>query len=166
MLEQEPRFLVDEMLQRLGRWLRTAGYDTVIATDAKPDYYLLRQAIDEGRLLITRDRELSQHRSAKNNVILLESDSLEACAKELCNKVPVDWHYDPFTRCMVCNTLMDDATPEQMKSAPDDVQEYVDAAYYCPECNQVFWDGSHVRRMRTHLDDWYQKFSREPLINP
>jgi hypothetical protein len=28
---QVPRFLCDEMLRGLGRWLRAAGYDTVIA---------------------------------------------------------------------------------------------------------------------------------------
>lgn len=158
-MAQEPRFLVDEMLQRLGRWLRAAGYDTVIATDASPDYYLLRQAIDEGRLLITRDRELSQHRRAKGHVILLTADSLEACARELSEKFPIDWQHDPFTRCMVCNTPMQPASPQQLESAPEDVQQLVDAAYYCPCCNQVFWDGSHVKRMRHHLDDWQRKFS-------
>lgn len=53
MASEEPGFLVDEMLQRLGPWLRAAGYDTRIATHAEADYYLLRQAIDEGRLLLT-----------------------------------------------------------------------------------------------------------------
>ena len=52
------------MLQRLGRWLRAAGYDTLIARNAESDYELLRQALDEGRLLITRDRELAKHRRA------------------------------------------------------------------------------------------------------
>ena len=158
-MSEAPKFLVDEMLQRLGRWLRAAGYDVLIATDAKPDYYLLRQAINEDRLLITRDRELSQHRSASNHVILLESDSLENCAAELSQKARIDWHHNPFTRCMVCNTVMSNATPEQLRSAPGDIQDSPDAVYYCPECKQVFWDGSHVKRMQNHLDDWHSKFS-------
>jgi len=147
------------MLQRLGRWLRAAGYDTVIATDAEPDYYLLRQAIEQDRLLVTRDRELSQHRSARDNVILLDCDSLEECAEELSRQVDIDWHHNPFTRCMVCNTLMSDATPEQLQNAPEDIRASTDAVFYCPECKQVFWDGSHVKRMQHHLDDWYNKFS-------
>jgi hypothetical protein len=31
-----PRFLCDEMLHGLGRWLRAAGYDTVIAESGIP----------------------------------------------------------------------------------------------------------------------------------
>lgn len=158
-LLEEPKFLVDEMLQRLGRWLRAAGYDTVIATDAEPDYYLLRQAINEGRILITRDRELSLHRSAKDNVILLECDSLEDCAKALSDQISIDWHHQPFTRCMVCNTPMSSATNEQIQSAPKDIRDSDDAIYYCPQCRQVFWDGSHVKRMQRHLDDWQNKFT-------
>jgi uncharacterized protein with PIN domain len=158
-LAEEPKFLVDEMLQRLGRWLRAAGYDTVIATDAEPDYYLLRQAIDEGRILVTRDRELSQHRSARDNVILLECDALEDCARELSEKVSIDWQHQPFTRCMVCNTPMSSATSEQIQSAPEDVRDSDDAVFYCPQCRQVFWDGSHVKRMQRHLDDWKNKYT-------
>lgn len=155
----QPKFLVDEMLFRLGRWLRAAGYDTVIATDAKPDYYLLRQAIDEDRLLVTCDRELSEHRSAKDRVIFLNSDNLEANARELCDKVAINWQQAPFTRCLVCNTVLVDADEEQLNQVPPQTREHLEMACYCPECRQVFWEGSHVKRMQHHLHDWQEKFS-------
>jgi len=154
-----PKFLVDEMLQRLGRWLRAAGYDTVIATNGESDYYLLRRAIDENRLLITKDIKLSQHRSARNHVIVLCSDTLEANAEELANQIDIDWTYQPFTRCMVCNTLLTAATQQQRNEMPDMAKAHTDHAYYCSQCNQVYWEGSHVRRMRTHLAEWHNKFS-------
>mgnify|MGYP001115281489 CR=1 FL=1 len=157
-----PKFLCDEMLQRLGSWLRAAGYDTVIAKDAVDDYLILRQAIEEGRLLITRDRELALHRRAKGTVILLEADGLEACAAALSEQVPVDWLRAPFTRCMNCNTPLIDATPQQIRSLPLKNKEHIDAAFYCPECKQVFWDGSHVKRMRKHLTDWADRYSPHP----
>lgn len=155
-----PRFLVDEMLQRLGRWLRAAGYDTLIAEDAEADYYLLRQALAEGRYLITRDRKLIEHRRAPGTVILLESERLEEQARELGAYIAVDWHHAPFTRCMVCNTPLVDASPAQRRQIPPGSREQIDAAFYCPFCRQVFWEGSHVKRMRRHLDDWYDKFTR------
>ncbi|MBI1422841.1 MAG: hypothetical protein GC149_05180 [Gammaproteobacteria bacterium] len=156
MTSDVPKFLVDEMLQRLGRWLRAAGYDTVIATNAAPDYYLLRQAIDEDRLLLTCDRELMQHRRAPEHVILLRGTTLEECVQELSRQLHLDWQYDPFSRCLVCNSLLLSATPEQQEQAPDSVTERELPALYCPTCQQVFWEGSHVKRMRHQLDTWQQ----------
>ena len=151
---QIPAFLCDEMLQRLGRWLRAAGYDVVMAVEGETDYELLRQAIEEKRLLITRDREMAKMRRAKDTVILLQADSLEACAKELAERLTVNWQFDPFSRCLQCNTLLTNATTDQCQDVPEDIKTPV---YYCPDCQQVFWDGSHVQRMREHLVRWQAK---------
>jgi len=154
-----PKFFCDEMLQRLGSWLRAAGYDTLIAKDAEADYHLLRQAIDEDRLLITRDKELSEHRRAKGTVIYIEGDNLEQCAAALSAKIEINWLLEPFSRCMNCNTILIDATPQQIRALPLQRKEHIDAAFYCPQCKQVFWDGSHVKRMHRHLTDWAKKYS-------
>ena len=61
---EEPRFLVDVPLQRLGRWLRAAGYDSEFAEDFNSEYYLLRKAINEGRLLLTQNPDLAELRRA------------------------------------------------------------------------------------------------------
>ena len=149
--QQIPTFLCDEMLQRLGRWLRAAGYDVVMPNEGESDYELLRRAIDEQRLLITRDRELAKMRRADNTVVLLQSDSLEACAQELAEKLSINWLMDPFSRCLQCNSLLTPASKDQYSDVPDDIDSPV---YYCPSCQQVFWDGSHVQRMRDHLARW------------
>lgn len=159
MTSEAPKFLVDEMLQRLGRWLRAAGYDTRIAHDASPDYYLLRQAIEEDRQLITRDRKILEHRRAANHVILLECSSLEECVQVLSRQFPINWEYKPFSRCLVCNTPLHQATPDQKRKAPASVHERALPARYCPTCQQVFWTGSHVKRMHRQLARWQQ--SRE-----
>ena len=158
---EEPKFLVDEMLQRLGRWLRAAGYDTTIAQDAQSDYYLLRQAIDEGRLLLTKDIELTKHRRAHGTVMLLSGDTMDEYARQLSDELGIDWTHNPFTRCMVCNSLLTHATAEQLANMPEMAKEHNDEAWYCKQCNQVFWDGSHVKRMRGHLSDWHQKFTAQ-----
>lgn len=146
-----PTFLCDEMLQRLGRWLRAAGYDVVMPNEGESDYELLRRAIDEHRLLITRDRELANMRRANDTVVLLQADSLEASAEELAERLSINWQLAPFTRCLQCNTLLAPATTSQQHEVPDDIEGPV---YYCPSCKQVFWDGSHVQRMREHLARW------------
>jgi hypothetical protein len=58
------RFLCDEILAGLGRWLRIAGYDTAIAARGCRDCDLVEQAHAEQRILLTRDRRLVEIRRA------------------------------------------------------------------------------------------------------
>jgi len=157
---QEPKFLVDSSLLRLGRWLRTAGYDTdfideTLRTDiahndgpVAADYYLLRQALDGGRFLLTSSPEIAEMRRANGTVLLIENDNLEDSVEELGAYLNINWHFKPFSRCTVCNA--------ELNLSP--VEDSEDNAY-CPGCKQVFWDASHTDRMRSQLDSWYQKYS-------
>lgn len=154
-----PKLLCDEMLQRLGRWLRAAGYDTLIAANGEDDYTLFKQAQREGRYFITRDQEIMTFRKAAETVILLDAESLDDCAQTLSEQLQINWLAKPFSRCMVCNTELIDASPQQLAGLSQAKIDHVDAAFYCPRCRQVFWEGSHVKRMRSHLHDWAVRFS-------
>jgi uncharacterized protein with PIN domain len=147
-------FLCDEMLHRLGRWLRAAGYDTRIAGGARPDRDLLAEARREGRLLITRDRKLTEHRGAAATVVLLSCNSVDACARELSRQLPVDWLYDPFSRCLECNQPIVTASAEQARLAPSSVRERGGDVYHCRRCGRLYWEGGHVQRMRHRLETW------------
>ena len=153
------KFLCDEMLQRLGRWLRTAGYDTKIISDGRDDYDILKLARKESRMLLTCDRALTEYRDAEKNVVLLETDSLDELAKQLSQKCQVNWLFQPFNRCLTCNTVLHKADEIQRKKIPDDVKQNSADVYYCPNCNKVYWDGGHVQRMRTQLEKWHALFN-------
>ena len=49
------KLFCDEMLIKLGRWLRVAGYDTRIARQGMSDRQIMQLAREENRCLITRD---------------------------------------------------------------------------------------------------------------
>ena len=53
------RFLCDEMLRGFGKWLRAAGYDTVIAEGGLPDRVIAVRCAAENRILLTRDQHLA-----------------------------------------------------------------------------------------------------------
>ncbi|VAX09789.1 hypothetical protein MNBD_GAMMA25-1272 [hydrothermal vent metagenome] len=142
------------MFQRLGNWLRAAGYDTVIEQHGRTDYALLQQALKENRLLITRDKKLLEHRRAPGTVVLLDADGLDDCARELGDKISINWLHRPFSRCMVCNTALHAASADQLSSLPKKIQSQVNAPVYCPVCNKLYWDGGHVERMRERLQKW------------
>lgn len=151
------RFYCDEMLKRLGRWLRAAGYDTLIAENGIPDRELMHTARNEHRYLVTRDRKLLEHRGADKTVVLLASNTVEDCARELAGRVPVDWLYRPFSRCLQCNTPLVPTADRRRSHAPPNALTHDEPTWYCPHCAQVFWAGSHVRRMAHKLARWQKQ---------
>ena len=52
------KFLCDQMLGTLAKWLRLLGFDTFYANDEIKDDILLLIAKKENRAIITRDKEL------------------------------------------------------------------------------------------------------------
>jgi uncharacterized protein with PIN domain len=149
-----PAFLCDRMLVRLGRWLRAAGYDTAIAEGPAPDRDLIERAVVERRLLITRDRKLTEFREAPKLVIFLEANGVAACAREVTTRLGIDWLRDPFSRCLDCNAPLASASVEQHGRIPERARGLADAATWCAACDKLYWPGSHVRRMRNRLEDW------------
>ncbi|MFW6323045.1 MAG: Mut7-C RNAse domain-containing protein [Guyparkeria sp.] len=150
----EPRFLCDEMLQRLGRWLRAAGFDTAIATSGSDDRALVEQARDECRWLITRDRHLARFRNGDGRVALLVANETTELAAELSARFAIDWLHRPFSRCLNCNTPLRPATPAQLECVPAEARAIENQGWYCPTCDKVLWRGSHVRRMRHTLENF------------
>lgn len=148
------KFLCDEMMKRLARWLRAAGYDAVVAPDGTPDSELLRRARRERRLLITRDRKLLEHRDAAGVVVLVEGNSTEDNAAALASRIPINWLHAPFSRCLVCNVALDQARITPAAEIPGKVRERGLPIWTCPRCQRLYWEGSHVRRMRDRLRGW------------
>jgi len=148
------KFLCDVMLSRLGRWLRAAGYDTVIAEAGQADRELLKISIREGRLFISLDRKLLEHRDAENHIIILNSNKIAESIKEVTERLSIDWLHRPFSRCLLCNAPLVSAGPGEMQHLPEDVRESNSMVYYCASCKQSFWQGSHVTRMRNKLAAW------------
>lgn len=148
------KFLCDEMFKGLARKLRMAGYDVEMEPDGTRDRLLIQRAMEEGRVLLTRDCTLLEIRNAKEVVVLLGSDGLEACAREVTQKLGVNWLLDPFSRCSLCNTLL--VETERPHDFPPDIEE----AFICPTCEKYYWRGGHVERMLRRLERWQAVFSQ------
>lgn len=143
------RFLCDEMLARLARLLRAAGYDTRLAENGAGDTAMLREAKAEGRVLVTRDRELAA-RAAPGSVLLKVGD-VAGQAQALTRAMPIDWRLAPFTRCVMDNAPLRDATAEEIARMPPQARAGPGPFHACPACGRVYWPGSHVKRLRARL---------------
>jgi hypothetical protein len=145
------RFVCDEMLKGVGRWLRAAGYDVTIVGDGARDDHLLARAAAENRVLLTCDRKLAERCAAAAPVILLGTESFEGAAGELGERLGVDWLHAPFTRCLRDNALLIPANDEDLARLPETARRGPGPITRCPQCGRLYWPGSHVRRMLAKL---------------
>jgi uncharacterized protein with PIN domain len=54
----------------------------------------------------------------------------------------------PFTRCMRCNTVLQDVSKsEVLAELPPQTAAAHDEFRRCPGCGRVYWKGAHYRRM-------------------
>lgn len=149
------KFLCDQMLASLGKWLRAAGYDTEIITDQTTDRIILDMALKENRLLLTRDRHFLTLKPENSNVIFLKGNSIKTCITELNEKLTINWLLHPFSRCLVCNSLLSEPNEELInKLVPADVRMTSNAFRYCTQCKKIYWEGSHTQRMFKQLQKW------------
>lgn len=148
------RFICDVMLARLARYLRAAGYDTLIAEPQAPDAELVRRAVDENRWLVTMDRQILEHRLGRGRVRLLPQGTVREQAQWLAADLGLDWLLQPFSRCLLDNSVLAPASPELAKQVPALVAETTTDFRSCPECGRVYWAGSHHRRMQNTLAAW------------
>lgn len=151
-------FLCDVMLARFARYLRAAGYNTALAGNQAADREILCQAQEEGRCLLTVDRNIIEHKAARGRVVLLPHASLDAQAHALGRHFDLDWTSHAFSRCLLDNTPLQAATENERERVPLDARRPGEPLLSCPACRRVYWRGSHYRRMMARLMRWQQDF--------
>lgn len=137
------------MLGRLARWLRVLGYDTLYFPDGE-DAGLVRRALAEDRILLTRDVELGRRRGVR--VILIADDRVENQLREIAHLLPLTAD-EAFSRCLDCNLPLIEL---ERALARDLVPPYVFATQQrfrrCPQCGKVYWRGTHWAHMLATLE--------------
>jgi uncharacterized protein len=145
------RLLCDEMLKGIGRWLRAAGYDVAFVNDRAHDDDLLACAAAENRLLLTCDRRLAERAGPDATVVVLGTESFDGAARELRERLGVDWLHAPFTRCLLDNAPLIPVNEGEVARLPATARQAGGPITRCPQCGRLYWPGSHVRRMRAKL---------------
>lgn len=149
------KLFCDAMLASLARWLRAAGYDTGLAPASASDRAVLDACRAQSRILLTRDRHLAAHAGKGIAVVPLTGNGLDAQVAELTIALGIDWTFAPFSRCLLDNTPLNDATPGERTRVPPRARDLPGPFRTCPTCGRVYWPGSHVRRMQARLAQWH-----------
>jgi uncharacterized protein with PIN domain len=148
------RFLCDEMLRALGKWLRAAGYDTVIAEGGLPDRVVAGRCAAENRILLTKDRHLAATAAGGARIVLVAEGGINETAVALRAALGLDWQHAPFTRCVVDNRPLQPAPADFAARVPERSRGAGGPFQMCPECGRLYWPGGHVRRMQQRLAEW------------
>ncbi len=142
------KLLLDGMLGRLAKWLRILGYDAAYFPDLD-DNQLVRLARAEGRILLTRDKELARRRGL--DCLFMESENLEEQIRQVVTELPLEAKR-PFSRCPVCNTPLQRMDKSAVKGrVPPFIFRTQSHFSLCPQCNRVYWRGTHWANMRNEL---------------
>lgn len=149
-----PRFLCDEMLGRLCRYLRAAGYDALLAQGGRHDREWLQQCRGEGRYFLTQDRLVREHKAASGIALILPQGDIDQLADWLGTHFDLDWTGQAFTRCLMDNTPLLAADEKSLERVPPDALRPDEPVSLCPACGRVYWRGSHYKRMRARLTKW------------
>ena len=144
------KFVVDVMLGKLAKWLRSMGFDAAYGNRAA-DRELLQTARRERRVLLTRDRRLFQ--SAKNvRGLLIESEDWRRQLAQVLDAFGLRDKARPMTRCLACNLRLKRLSRKNARNlvAPF-VFERASAFSICPRCGRVYWPGTHFGDMDKRL---------------
>lgn len=156
---QKPRFVADQMLGRLSKWLRILGFDTKYFNSID-DSTLLKIAKDENRILLTRDTQLIKRRPVVRNhvsAILINSDRLDNQLTQIINNldlVELEKAEFPAPLCIECNIPIQKIPKNGVcGKVPSYVFKTQNEFRTCPKCGRFFWKGTHWERIRQKLQD-------------
>lgn len=150
-LGSAPRLIADAMLGGLVRWLRVLGLDTAY-DPGLDDPELVDLAVEQGRVILTRDRRLVRRRRAANH-LLVRSEVVD----EQVAQVLADLAIEPaagalFSRCLRCNAALEEMpAAEAAPRVPPYVARTQTRFRRCPSCGRIFWRATHAERMRRRL---------------
>ena len=156
---QEVKFIVDNNVGKLARWLRMIGYDTLLFKE-KDDSKMIELALNEGRVILTRDTQITKRRlvtDGKLKAILIKHDEPKAQLRETVKTLNLDYYFRPFSLCLECNQMLIPRSREEVQNlVPPHVFETQEQYMECPSCRRIYWQGTHWQAMVKELRELTQ----------
>jgi uncharacterized protein with PIN domain len=154
-LQPEPgqnlKFILDGHLGKLASYLRILGFDTRYQNNLDDDV-LADISHKEERILLTRDRGLLKRSIVEYGYYIREKTPKKQVV-EVLNTFNLHENAEPFSRCAKCNGLLRSTTKEEVFDRLEPrTQLYYEDFKICSQCDQVYWKGSHFRKMNIFVN--------------
>jgi uncharacterized protein with PIN domain len=149
------KFIADENVGKLGRYLRRLGFDTLLF-DGGEDREMLKQALAEGRVVLTRDTHIEKYGvavSGRVRVVTFHTDNPGEQLKQVIETLDLDKEAAPLTRCLECNIPLEERSKDEIaERVPPFVLKTQKHYVECPGCKRVYWRGTHWRAMQDQFE--------------
>ena len=144
-------FIADVHLGKLVKTLRLLGFDTAFNQEWD-DETIIARSNEKQRMILTRDLELLKHGDT-NWGYWVRATNPDKQIEELFERFQLTEHLHPFTRCMECNGILQQTDLESIKElVPPKVQEWHSTYWQCSNCEQVYWQGSHFKKLKQKVE--------------
>lgn len=148
---RQTRFIADAHLGGLARLLRMTGFDTLY-DNHYADAEIEALAAREGRIVLSRDRELLKRRSITHGCYVHARRPAEQI-RELFARLDLARSARPFTLCLCCNVPLRPATADEIETGVPPAARLRHRRFAtCGQCRRLYWEGSHWQRMRALAD--------------
>jgi uncharacterized protein with PIN domain len=149
-------FIAESTLGKLCKWLRMAGFDAVFDHRSPDPARLAAMAAREDRTVLTRTARVYQAVGTDCAVFIHADQPLDQIRQVITATGIRRSHLTPFSRCIHCNRLVEPCPVEAIRHRIPEYITQVHASFHrCPECDRVFWPGSHNRRCTQLIDGWF-----------
>ena len=146
-------FVVDVNLGRLARLLRLLGFDALFS-NAYADDEIMAISEAQGRIVLTRDRRLL-HAKAVTHGYWVRSVWPRRQVDEVMRRFDLANLVRPFSRCADCNGQIEPVAKAAIADRLEPkTKKYFDKFYRCPDCGKIYWEGSHVDRLRERYESY------------
>ena len=143
-------FVVDVNLGRLARMLRLFGFDALF-DNSSTDKEIVAISVDQKRIILTRDRRLL-YAKAITHGYWVRSVLPQRQLEEVVRRFDLAGLIKPFSRCAACNGLIEPVEKRQvLELLEPNTRKYYDKFYRCPDCGKIYWEGSHIDKIRQRL---------------
>ena len=141
--EGRPRFVLDVHLGKLARYLRRFGFDTAYSNQFE-DKQIVDISLEERRIILSRDLGLLKRSRVKWAKYLFK-DEPKLQLKEVAERFKLaDYYQKDKSRCVDCNTELIKVKKENIiERLEPKTKKYFDDFVYCPNCDKIYWRGSH-----------------------
>ena len=151
----EIKFIVDNNVGKLAKWLRIMGYDALFFT-GEDDGRMVKVALAQNRVILTKDTQIMRRRlitSGRLKAILIEGDDPKAQLQQIAEVLNLDYQFKPFSVCLECNENLVEKDKDEVRDlVPPYVFKTQNLYMECPSCHRIYWRGTHWQAMSRELD--------------
>lgn len=149
------KFICDGMLGKLCKLLRVCGVDTSYSNQGTT---ILLQARKENRIILTRHTRLR----GKTGVFFLQTSNPTEQLKIVIVQHKLQNSVEGLTRCLECNHKLTSVSRASVKGK---VPYFTFKNFFkfaqCPECQRVYWKGSHYKKMIKEIQNTLSSISND-----